>query len=195
MGACRNSSCSNPAIASGCWPMPRRISRWSSRSFRASRSARLARPGRSGARPRPARTLARRDRRALQPQRRAWRGSAVPQGKTLAGAAREAAVRRARLPHRSLLLFELHPGRSRHLAYGRSAHRGSRRVFRALRRGPHGLRAATLGWRVQLGNVARGCYVLRAAGGSAGRKSLTRTYGVRRVPSGAPTPSRRSPAL
>ena len=68
-----------------------------------------------------ARALARRDRRALQPQRRAWRGPALSQGKTLAGAAREAAVRRARLPHRSLLLFELHPGRSRHLAYGRSA--------------------------------------------------------------------------
>jgi succinate dehydrogenase/fumarate reductase flavoprotein subunit len=81
--------------------------------------------GGSGARPWAARALARRDRRALQPQRRAWRGSTLSQGKTLAGAAREAAVRRARLPHRSLLLFELHPGRSRHLAYGRSAHRGS----------------------------------------------------------------------
>ena len=81
----------------------------------------------------------------------------------------EAAVRRARLPHRSLLLFELHPGRSRHLAYGRSAHRGSLRGFRALRRGPHSLRSATLGRRVQLGDVARGCDVLRAAGGSAGR--------------------------
>ena len=113
--------------------------------------------------------------------------------KQLAGAAREAAVRRARLPHRSLLLFELHPGRSRHLAYGRSAHRGSLRGFRALRRGPHSLRSATLGWRVQLGHVARRCDVLRAAGGSAGRKSLTWTYGARTPPSGAPKPSRGSP--
>ena len=70
--------------------------------------------GRSGTRAGIARARTGRHRRALQSQRRARRGSALPQGAALACAVDETAARRARLPHRSLLLFELYPGRTRH---------------------------------------------------------------------------------
>ena len=133
--------------------------------------------------------------RALQPLRRARRGSALPQGGEVAAPAPDAALRRARLQHAALDLRRLHARRSRRRGHRRGAHAGGRDRPRALRgrplqrgadpRGPQ-LRERPLDRRRQLlrtpGRPARGAGArLRMIGAGSAVSALSGLFSPIRI--------------